>query len=145
MRNKALIEIISFTLIILFVYTAVSKLLAYDVFAAVLNETPVVKHFAGWIAWMIPTIELVVALLLIIPSFRAKGLIASFILLFFLTGYLLWMVGFHKELPCNCGGVVKALSWKQHIVFNAFFLALAATGILLTRGIRQVMIGTIPD
>ena len=45
------------------------------------------------------------------------------------AGYLLWMLRTEQHLPCSCGGVIQHLTWGQHIVFNGFFIAVAATGI----------------
>src|SRR5690606_41617749 len=69
--------------------------------------------------------------LLFIPAFRKIGLYASFILIALFTGYLTYMIVFTPDLPCSCGGVLAALSWKQHIFFNLLFILLSLTGIYL--------------
>jgi len=45
-----------------------------------------------------------------------------------LTVYLALMLGTEKHLPCSCGGAIESLTWRQHILFNLFFLALAGLG-----------------
>jgi hypothetical protein len=39
------------------------------------------------------------------------------------------MISFDKNLPCSCGGIISKLSWKQHIIFNLFFIVLSVIGI----------------
>jgi hypothetical protein len=43
------------------------------------------------------------------------------------------MLAYAKHLPCSCGGVIKKLTWPQHLAFNIFFLLIAMTGIILQR------------
>jgi hypothetical protein len=50
------------------------------------------------------------------------------------------MVSFDKNLPCSCGGIISKLSWKQHILFNLFFIMLSITGIKVQRKMNQQQI-----
>jgi len=130
--NTALIaDLISAALLLLFLYTAVSKLSDYESFRFVLTKSPLLYPFAGFISIALPITELFMALLLFIPRTRLTGLYASFILISLLTLYLIYMIAFTPDLPCNCGGVLKLLSWKQHIFFNLFFMLLSLCGIFL--------------
>ena len=130
-KQVFLIDLISAFVLFLFLYTSLSKLVGYAVFKNVLASTPLLKPFAGIIAWLLPLIEIAIVLLLFIPAKRRKGLYASFILISTLTLYLVYMIVFTPNLPCNCGGVLKFLTWKQHIFFNLFFILLSFVGILL--------------
>lgn len=134
MRKTVIIESISLILVLLFTYTAVSKILEHDLFAIVLSEAPAIGKYATLISWLLPAAEILVVILLLVPSLRLTGLFASLFLLLVFTMYLLWMVVFRINLPCNCGGVLKALSWKQHIFFNLFFIVLSACCIILYPG-----------
>lgn len=131
--TKAIIlaDIISGILLLLFLYTSLSKLTDYETFKNVLSASPLLKPAARMVAWLLPVTELVIVVLLFIPAVRLKGLYASFILILLFTLYLIYMISFTPNLPCNCGGVLKLLSWKQHIFFNLFFILLSLTGILL--------------
>jgi hypothetical protein len=123
-------DIASGLLLLLFLYTSLSKLADHEVFKNVLIASPLLKPYAGIIAWLVPSIEIAIAILLFIPRFRIKGLIASVILIILFTIYLLYMIAFTPNLPCSCGGVVKLLTWPQHIVFNLFFIFLSLAGII---------------
>ncbi|MBN8861264.1 MAG: hypothetical protein J0H29_22930 [Sphingobacteriales bacterium] len=122
MKKTLIIEIISAILILLFTYTSLGKLLNHKGFAVALESIPALKNHTETIAWLLPVCELLIAFLLFIPATRILGLYASLLALVMLTGYLICMVSFMRELPCNCGGVINRLSWKQHIMFNMFFL-----------------------
>lgn len=116
--------IISNLLILLYCYTAISKLINYEVFKANLRRSPLIDQGADTIAWLLPATELIVVLLLFFEQTRKAGMYASLILLILFTTYLLYMVLFVADLPCSCGGVLSKMSWKQHIFFNLFFIVL---------------------
>ena len=124
-------EVISSLLIILFIYTSLSKLSAYDNFTAQLSKSPFITSYANSIAWSIPTVEILISLLLVIKKTRLIGLYASFFLMSLFTAYLIIMLNFSYHIPCSCGGVLQYLSWNEHIVFNAFFIVIAGAGVLL--------------
>lgn len=134
-KNHTLIiaDIISALLLVLFMYTSVSKLTGYQVFKDVLTASPLLKSYAGIIAWLLPLTEIAIVVLLFIPRYRIRGLIASVILITLFTIYLVYMIAFTPNLPCSCGGVIRLLTWPQHIVFNLFFIFLSFTGIILYR------------
>jgi hypothetical protein len=131
LSKHLIVEIICSLLIILFIYASLSKLSAYDRFAVQLSKSPFITSFYQLVAWCIPAAEIGIALLLAIKSTRLAGLYASFFLMSLFTAYLLMMLNFSYYIPCSCGGVLAYLSWEQHIVFNAFFIVLAAAGVLL--------------
>jgi hypothetical protein len=48
------------------------------------------------------------------------------------------MLAFDTSLPCSCGGIIAKLSWKEHVVFNLFFIANSVAGIKLQRKINRL-------
>jgi uncharacterized membrane protein YphA (DoxX/SURF4 family) len=133
MKKTVIIEIISFLLILLFVYAAMSKLFNYSDFKSQLIASPLIRTWAQIIAIVLPVIELITAVMLVVRGFRKYGMIFSIILMTSFTIYIAYMLLFQKHLPCSCGGVLKLMSWKQHLVFNLFFLMLAIAGIFILR------------
>jgi putative oxidoreductase len=124
--NKCAIEIIAALLIFLFVYTGVSKLNEQNSFRAVLSRSPLIGSTANLLSWLLPILELITAALLLIPFFRKAGLVVSLGLMTIFTGYIAYMIIFTPHLPCSCGGVLKQMTWKQHLWFNVFFTGLSA-------------------
>ena len=134
MPNKPqtiLVEIISALLILLFVYSAVSKLLDYQKFQVQLSQSPLLTAFATWVSWIIPFLEIIISIMLVFPKFRLLGLYASFSLMVMFTAYIIAITKFSDYIPCSCGGVLQNMSWNQHLVFNVGFVLLALTGIIL--------------
>ena len=133
MKKKIALEIISFLLVLLFTYAAVSKLLDQRVFIFQMGLSPFypVKHFAYILGWMVPCAELLTAALLMFERTRNYGLLASLCLLLAFEIYIGMLLISGWNLPCTCGGVISRLSWKGHLSFNAIFIVLAAYGYLI--------------
>lgn len=130
-RKVWIIDIISALFIVLFVYAAATKLIDYDKFRLQLGQSPVLTAFAGTIVWLVPAIEVVIAMLLATKRFRLAGLYASFSLMVMFTAYIVVITRFSEYVPCSCGGVLEKLSWDQHLVFNIGFVALASIAIVV--------------
>ncbi len=127
-----ILSIICFLLILLFVYTAMSKLLDMDRFGRELRNQPFPKAWAGWLIWILPFAELLLAVLLFIDRTRFAGLIGSLLLMSLFAAYTgLVLAGLFTRIPCSCGGVIRQLSWPQHLVFNLFFVLISLLGIKL--------------
>jgi uncharacterized membrane protein YphA (DoxX/SURF4 family) len=137
-RPVMIADILSALLLLLFLYTSLSKLADYETFKNVLTASPLLKPVAGAAGWLLPVSELLIAILLFVPALRLKGLYASFILIIIFTVYLIYMIAFTTGLPCSCGGVLKTLTWPQHILFNLFFILLSLAGILLHKKGKKI-------
>ena len=131
--KKILLEIICLLLVVLFIYAASNKMMDYANFKRQLGLSPLLGDFANLVAWVIPTIEIIIAFLLIIPEFKVWGLYASFILMSLFTAYLFIILNFvdAKDIPCSCGGILNGLGWRKHIYFNLFFVFISAIGIIM--------------
>lgn len=131
LKRNTVIEIISSLLIILFIYTALSKLSGYNNFSTQLSKSPFITSYANFITWSLPAVEILISLLLVFKRTKLIGLYASFFMMSLFTAYLIIMLKFSYHIPCSCGGVLQNLSWNEHIVFNVFFIVIAGAGALL--------------
>lgn len=139
MKKTLRIDIIAFLLILLFVYTAASKLMDFDKFQGQMHNQALPHWVATTSIWTLPEIELIVAFLLIFSLTRLAGLYASLLLMVVFTGYIgLVLLHVFSRVPCSCGGVLKVMGWKVHFFFNVFFLLLSYTGIVLMNRERRV-------
>jgi hypothetical protein len=125
------IEISAALLVILFIYTGMNKLMDHEQFSFQLGRSPYMQHLVDYIAIPLPLGELAIAALLIFKRTRLLGFYASFFLMSLFTGYVWLMLNKSYYLPCSCGGILQALSWKAHLVFNATFTGLSLAGIFL--------------
>jgi hypothetical protein len=132
-------EAIPYLFLLLFVYTATDKLYTYRDFSNVLTLIPVFGPYHAITAPLIITLELLIAILLIVPSLKALGMHATFVLLIIFTLCLILMVMFAEVLPCSCGGISARLSWKSQIWINLFLTLLAGFGILINQYIKPTL------
>lgn len=130
-KKSVILEVISFSFIILFVYAAVTKLLDYEKFTVQIGQSPLLTDIAGFVGWFIPSIEIVIAVMLGFIRTRLMGLYGAFAMMVMFTGYIIAILGFSEDIPCSCGGVLEKLGWKEHLVFNIAFVVIALAGILL--------------
>ena|ERR1017187_583404 len=132
MIKNFLVTIICFLLIFLFVYASVSKLADLKQFTMDMNNQPFPKWMKNILIPVVPFIEILVAALLLFDATRTGGLYASLILMMAFTLYtLLVLLHAFRYIPCSCGGVIRNLSWKEHLVLNLFFLTISVIGILI--------------
>jgi hypothetical protein len=153
MTRKISIAIITGLLICLFVYTAVSKLINYNSFKLGLSHLPLINNNAMVVSLAILIALLWVSFLLAMQRTRSWGLYGSAALMLILTLYVVYIVYFSPGLPLvfraespesrviyipwsthhASSGVLRRMTWNQHLLFNLFFLLLSLTGIVLQR------------
>ncbi|WP_268225207.1 MauE/DoxX family redox-associated membrane protein [Sinomicrobium oceani] len=131
------VEVICFLFVVLFAYTGLVKLLGHERFVIVIFDSPLLTDFAGLLAWAVPIVELMVAVMLVIGRLRLLGLYASFSLMVIFTGYIIAILNFSEKIPCACGGVLEKMSWTQHLFFNIGLTLLALVGIVLYKSLKE--------
>ena len=133
-NNKLIIEIAVLLLVVLFLYTGVSKLVDFKGFTYDLNNQPFPNSFTPFLSWVLPISEIAIAAALLFERSRIIGLYASLILMSLFTIYTaLVLLHVFEYVPCSCGGVIKHLTWPQHLIFNIFFVVMAFISIRLYR------------
>lgn len=118
MKSRMLI-IIVMLLILLFSYTAISKLIDFRSFQIEMHNQPLPKSLTTFLIYCLPSLELFIAGTLLFERSLLIGLIISLTIMLFFTVYaVLILSGSFGWIPCSCGGIIKNLSWKQHLFFN---------------------------
>ncbi len=136
-NRKRIIEVISFFLIVLWIYAAVSKLLQFENFRVRLSQFPFIGEYAEILVWLVPGVEIVIALLFFFQRFKDEAFLASTTLLLIFTAYISAVINFADSIPCSCNGVLPSLSWKEHILFNLGFLVLALAGLAMSPQLKK--------
>jgi hypothetical protein len=133
-RRQVLLESISALLILLFLYASLSKFLDFTTFYRDLNNQPFPDSWTPFLVWLIPCLEILISILLIFERTRLLGFYASLVLMGLFTIYAITiLLNFFAYVPCSCGGVIKHLTWPQHLVLNLFYLGLSIFGVLIQR------------
>lgn len=130
--TQTISEVIVGLVIVLFVYTAVSKLANFDLF----RRQMLLQVFPLWLSailvWVVPFAELIAAIMLLFSNTMLKGLYLSGLLMTVFTGYIaLVLLHVFEKVPCSCGGILQNMGWATHLVFNAAFLILIIVAIIL--------------
>lgn len=133
-KRQILIECISALLILLFLYASMSKFLDFHTFTGEMLNQPLPHYLTRFLIGFIPITEIVLCLLLLFERTRLLGLYGSLGFMSLFTIYsIIIILNFFGRIPCSCGGVIKRLTWRQHIVLNLFFVAISISGIILQR------------
>jgi uncharacterized membrane protein YphA (DoxX/SURF4 family) len=125
------LEFICLLYTLLFIYAATSKFLDFENFRIQLGQSPLLSSFASLILFVVPALEIVIAILLLVQKFRLIGLFSAYTLMVLFTAYIYILLNYSAFVPCSCGGIIQKLSWSQHIIFNICFIVLAAIGVLI--------------
>jgi putative oxidoreductase len=129
----------TFLLVLLWIYTAISKLSNLSEFERQLSKQNFNHPLQITLRWLIPFSEILAVLLLIFSKTRAMGMLLSLLLMVAFTGYIgLALLGLYEKRPCSCGGVISIMTWNQHFLFNLFFLTIAFIGIWCERKLNYI-------
>ena len=128
---NAIVNTISYLYALLFFYAATSKLLDFDTFQIQLGQSPLLSAFTDWVSISIPTLEICIAIILLIPKFRLLGLYTSYLLMSMFTIYIHIILNYSSFVPCSCGGILQKMTWNQHLIFNMVFIILAVIAIII--------------
>ena len=123
------LDVIIFLLVLLFIYAATSKLIAFDQFQAQISKSPLIMNHTKIISIIVPSLEILISALLLIPKTQQIGLYASFTLMFMFTSYISFILTFSPHVPCSCGGILSSMGWTEHLIFNIFFTLVTMIGI----------------
>jgi putative oxidoreductase len=132
MKKLIVMDIITALVILLFLYASFSKIFDLWYFRYDLAKQPFPKWMQNILLWAIPFSEIFIAGLLMVKRTRGTGLYLALFLMLLFTGYTaVILLHFFAFVPCGCGGVIRVLSWPQHLVFNLFFVTIITAGIWL--------------
>ena len=126
-----IIDSICCLFIILFLYASLNKLQDFQKFNIQLAKSPLLTTLSGWIAWLVPALEILVVFLLLTKRFQLLGLYAAYFLMVLFSAYIIAILNFSKYIPCSCGGILQNMSWIEHLIFNIVFIVLAIIGVLI--------------
>ncbi|MBE9170945.1 hypothetical protein IQ238_26675 [Pleurocapsales cyanobacterium LEGE 06147] len=121
---------ITLVLIATWSYTGLEKLINFQASRKAFLNQPMPHELEEMLAFVVPSMELLLAFLLLFRISRWWGLLGSVLLLTVFTTYvgLIW-VGAFPRVPCSCAGIFESMGWLEHLVFNAFLLLISVLGV----------------
>ncbi len=131
-KKQVTLECICALLILLFLYASISKFLDFKTFIDEMNNQPLPNSWTPFLVWSIPLLEIAISITLLFEYTRLLGLYASLVLMVIFTIYTgIVLLHFFPYTPCSCGGVIRHLTWGQHLTLNLFYIAILVLGIIL--------------
>jgi putative oxidoreductase len=135
MRTKNLcLEICCSLLVALFVYASLMKFMHFQVYMEEMHKQVFPEWMGSKLIYIVPTMEIMIAVGLCFRYLRGSALYASLALMCLFTIYALAVLTHvFTEAPCSCGGIISLLTWKQHVIFNLFFVGVTVAAIYLRK------------
>lgn len=132
MNLNILIIIVSILLIILWLYSALTKLGDFKKFKQSMLSQIFPKWMSRVLVYTLPLVELSIAILLLFPHTRLIGMYTSLLLMLSFTLYVGGAVyHIYGNYPCACGGLFTKLGWSKHFHLNIGLTLLALIGVIL--------------
>jgi uncharacterized membrane protein YphA (DoxX/SURF4 family) len=133
MKRAALIDVIVTLIVCMYLYASSSKYFDFPAFQRAMHNQPFPSWFSTSLTWFIPPVEIAVTILLLFGKSRKTGFLASTVLMGLFTIYVAAiLLHLFPRVPCSCGGIIRLLTWNQHLLFNVFFLIISFIGWRLT-------------
>lgn len=126
----------------LFITSAINKIGEHERFMNGLSRVHFIGEYAWFISWAVPVAEIIISLFLVIPKTQRLGFYCFVTLIAVFTGYIVAMMLWAENLPCNCNLIIEKLSWEEHIWFNLGFIALSIFALWLGRTTKNQKIKT---
>lgn len=134
MKKMIALEIICFLLIALLLYAGVSRLLEIKTFTDDINNQPFPNQLTPLFVYGIPAWQLLTAIALMFEKTRLVGFGSALaIMLLYATYNTLILANYFGRVPCTCGGMIRHMDWRTHLIFSLFFAGISLAGILLKR------------
>lgn len=130
MKRETISELAIALLLLLFLYTALSKLVNFSQFVHDMQNQVFWPWFDNALIVLVPLSEVLICFGLLIKRFQRKALFASLFLMSLFTVYTATvLLHWFDRKPCGCGGVVRWLKWPEHLAFNLFFVIVCIVGL----------------
>src|SRR5690606_34191286 len=139
MKNKVYIQYaITIILLLLWIPALLDKLLQFGTFQSGILRQPFSAELGYMLIYSLPILEMAIVILLVSSKYRWIGFLLSSFLMMTFTGYIaIALMGAWDKIPCGCGSVISSMSWKQHLWFNLFFLAISLVGFIVSIKLRN--------
>ncbi|WPU96494.1 hypothetical protein SNE25_13285 [Mucilaginibacter sabulilitoris] len=133
MKKEFIADIMVALIFMMLLYASFSKYVDFAGYQRAMHNQPFPSWFSDALVFVLPPMEIIVAILLAIDKTKVTGLKATVGLM---TAFTLYIVAILLHLfpmvPCTCGGIIRLMSWPQHLLFNLFFIAIAIIALKIT-------------
>jgi putative oxidoreductase len=128
MKRKNIFRVAVFSIAVLFAYSAGAKIADFPAYRSRIGDLPLPLGIVQPLTWLVPSAEILVVGLLILPRLRVVGLLSAVCLLVIFSVYLLYLTQY-PVLSCACGGVLEQIGAGWHLSLNTGFILLGIAGL----------------
>ncbi|SFS59487.1 MauE/DoxX family redox-associated membrane protein [Mucilaginibacter polytrichastri] len=127
MKRETILKTLTGTIAVMFGYAAAIKLADYPKSRGEMLNQVFPQQVAEVLTWLIPTIEILLVILLLLPASRKIAAWTSLVLLSAFTGYIILATNdVFSRTPCSCGGILwDGASYFAQLIFNTCFIILS--------------------
>ncbi|UOE47848.1 hypothetical protein MTO98_25900 [Mucilaginibacter sp. SMC90] len=123
MKKELLSDLFNALLIVLLLYAGFSKIADHNSFVSAMNNQPIPNLFRTGLIFLLPTIEIITALLIMFEKTRFAGICCFLMLMIAFSIYItMALLKLFPFTPCPCGGIFARLKWPGHLVLNIGFI-----------------------
>jgi putative oxidoreductase len=134
MIKELVLFIVVLLIVMMWLYASSSKYFDFAGFKRDMHKQPFPTWLSNILVIILPPIEITTALIVAWQKTRRIGLVITECLMSAFTLYIIAiMFNFFPRVPCSCGGIIKSFTWKEHLIFNLFFVAIGIIGLLLNK------------
>ena len=133
MKKEFIADFMVGLIFMMLLYASFSKYFDFSAFQRAMHNQPFPSWFSDVLVIVLPPMEIIVAILLAADKARITGLKATIGLMTAFTLYIVAiLVHLFPMVPCTCGGIIRLMSWPQHLLFNLFYIAIAIVALKIT-------------
>lgn len=133
MKKEFIADIMVAFIFMMLLYASFSKYFDFAGFQRAMHNQPFPSWFSDTLVIILPPMEIITAILIALDKTRIAGLKATIGLMTSFTLYIIAiLLNVFPNVPCTCGGIIRLLSWSQHLLFNLFFIAIAIIALKIT-------------
>ncbi|MFC3355525.1 MauE/DoxX family redox-associated membrane protein [Sphingobacterium zeae] len=128
-------KIIRCGMILFWLYVGMDKIWIHDAFELSLVHQPIIGAFAPVLSWLMPLLEISLAVLLFMPSKKLEylGWSLSLLLILIFSIYIaLGVFGVLKDAPCMCSSFLTNVNRITHLWINALLFMLSLAGFFIS-------------
>ena len=118
---------------LLFILAAGIQFMHLDKFEAQLAEFPIFSSFSLTLSWLIPTIEIAIAVLLFKRKTKLLGLYVTSFWFVFFSFYVMFLLTASTYVPCACGHSFFTMSWVNQLLFNTVCILISAAALAFNK------------
>ena len=132
-KTQALSTCFAIAFILFWLFAAGTQLYDFNKFKGEIYNQVFSNGTSDLLTYLIPSVEITVAALLVFSVTRLTGMALSFLLMLGFSAYIsLALLNVYDRMPCNCAGLLgQNSSWETNLLFNLLIASVSGIGFFI--------------